>query len=221
VRRRLVDAFAQYDVAARRIRDLPADSPMQQRLQKAVYQQAATFLHLHMLPLKSLPKALKRASPNGVAGANGVVDNSRRQQQQQQQQRPVASARRNGNARALTAAADTDSTSRGSSGSISNSSASLSGTATMMSDSTSSTGTASTSLAAMEAEERNLRERLMVLEEQRFLVTDMLATARAQRRFDEVTALTGNVKELAREIELIDARLAQLDFAGAYQAQKG
>ncbi len=73
----------------------------------------------------------------------------------------------------------------------------------------------------MEAEERSLRERLIVLEEQRFLVTDMLATARARRRFDEVTALTGNVKELAREIELIDARLAQLDFAGAYQAQKG
>ncbi|KAJ5396953.1 Zinc finger FYVE/PHD-type [Penicillium cosmopolitanum] len=65
VRKRLMDSFAKYDVAARRIRDLPTNSPTQQRLQKAIYQQASSFLHLHMLPLKALPKVLKHAPSNG------------------------------------------------------------------------------------------------------------------------------------------------------------
>ena len=65
VRKRLTDAFTQYDVAARRIRDLPAESPTQAKLQKAIYVQATNFLHTHMLPLKSLPKILKHAAPHG------------------------------------------------------------------------------------------------------------------------------------------------------------
>ena len=65
VRKRLIDAFTQYDVAARRIRDLATTSPSQEKLQKAVYSQATTFLHLHMLPLKSLPKIIRHATPNG------------------------------------------------------------------------------------------------------------------------------------------------------------
>ena len=51
VRRRLIDSFSQYDVAARRIRDLPTDSETQKKLQIAVHQQATNFLHLYMLPL--------------------------------------------------------------------------------------------------------------------------------------------------------------------------
>lgn len=51
VRRRLIDSFSQYDVAARRIRDLPTDSETQKKLQTAIHQQATNFLHLHMLPL--------------------------------------------------------------------------------------------------------------------------------------------------------------------------
>lgn len=64
-RKRLMDAFTQYDTAARRIRDLSSISPTQIKLQKAIYQNASQFLHLHMLPLKSLPKVLKHATPNG------------------------------------------------------------------------------------------------------------------------------------------------------------
>ncbi|KAI5296702.1 carboxypeptidase Y-deficient, partial [Ascosphaera atra] len=73
VRKRLMDAFANYDVAARRIRDLPAASQTQAKLQKAVYLQATGFLHVHMLPLKSLPKILKHApgSGSGTASAGG------------------------------------------------------------------------------------------------------------------------------------------------------
>ena len=65
VRKRLTDSFTQYDVAARRIRDLKSDSPTQLKLQKAIYQQASNFLHLNMLPLKALPKLLKHATPHG------------------------------------------------------------------------------------------------------------------------------------------------------------
>ena len=72
VRKRLTDAFTQYDLAARRIRDLPTESPTQARLQKAIYLQATNFLHVHMLPLKSIPMTLKRGTPNGKpANANG------------------------------------------------------------------------------------------------------------------------------------------------------
>ncbi|APA13172.1 hypothetical protein sscle_10g079420 [Sclerotinia sclerotiorum 1980 UF-70] len=64
VRKRLIDSFGKYDQAGRRIRDLPTTSPTQQKIQKAIYQQSSSFLHLHMLPLKSLPKVLKHATPS-------------------------------------------------------------------------------------------------------------------------------------------------------------
>jgi len=41
----------------------------------------------------------------------------------------------------------------------------------------------------------------VVLEEQRFLVREMVANARGARRFEEVGALTKNVEELDKEIE--------------------
>ncbi|KAF7869893.1 hypothetical protein EAF04_004677 [Stromatinia cepivora] len=64
VRKRLIDSFGKYDQAGRRIRDLPTTSPTQQKIQKAIYQQSSSFLHLHMLPLKSLPKVLRHATPS-------------------------------------------------------------------------------------------------------------------------------------------------------------
>ena len=64
-RKRLVDAFGQYNTAARRVRDLPTESPAQKKLQQAIYQQSYNFLQIHMLPLKALPKALKHASAHG------------------------------------------------------------------------------------------------------------------------------------------------------------
>lgn len=59
---------------------------------------------------------------------------------------------------------------------------------------------ASTAVSALETEEKDLRERLVVLEEQRFLVKEMVNNARASRRFEEVNALNKNVEELDREI---------------------
>lgn len=172
-----MDSFAQYDVAARRIRDLPSTSDTQKKLQKAIYQQATSFLHLHMLPLKTLPKVLKHASPHGAI-PNG---------------HPAPNSRSNG-ALAAIKYNDIDAFSQASSGSA---------------------------ISAMEAEEKSLRDRLIVLEEQKFFVGEMIADANKRRKFDEVSALSQNVQDLGREIDQIQGQIGQLDFAGVYGGQIG
>jgi rabenosyn-5 len=164
VRKRLMDGFAQFDVAAKRIRDLPTDSPTQRKLQKAVYQQAYSFLSLHMLPLRSLPKILKHAAPQGRSNGGSAL----------------ASIKYNDR----------------STGSV----------------------VSSSEMSAMESEEKELRERLIVLEEQKFMVSEMVANATKHRRFDEVSSLAQNLEDLNKEIDQINGQLGQLDFAGAYQS---
>jgi len=177
VRKRLIDSFGKYDLLAKRIRDLPSNSPHQLKLQKAIYQQASNFLHLHMLPLKSLPKLLKHASPHGMNG------------------HPQASHPRNGgNALANIKYNDIDSVSQVSS---------------------------SSAVSALEAEEKTLRERLMVLEEQKFFLSEMIVDANKRRKFDEVSSLAVNVEDLSREIDQVNGMLAGLDFAGAYSGGGG
>ena len=61
-----------------------------------------------------------------------------------------------------------------------------------------------------------MRERLIVLEEQKFFVSEMIADANKRRKFDEVGALAQNVDDLSREIDQINSRIAGMDFAGAY-----
>ena len=174
VRKRLMDSFTQYDTAARRIRDLPTNSPTEQKLQKAVYQQASSFLHLHMLPLKTLPKILKHATPHGnrssVQLSNGRPTSA------------LASMRYNNN----------------------------------LENSSQLSSERSSQISALEAEEKQLRERLIVLEEQKFLVQEMVADANKRRKFDEVAALAGNVEEISKEIDGVQNMLAGLDFEGAY-----
>jgi rabenosyn-5 len=172
VRKRLIDSFGKYQLAAKRIRDLPTTSPTQSKLQKAIYQQASNFLHLHMLPLKSLPRSLKHASPHG---ANGNTPHS-------------------GSALASIKYNDIDSASQISS---------------------------SSSVLAMEAEEKELRERLIVLEEQKFMVSEMIVDANKRRKFDEVSSLSMNVQDLSKEIDQVTSTIAQLDFAGAYANGNG
>lgn len=163
VRKRLMDAFAQFDAVAKRIRDLPTESPTQQKLQKAVYQQACSFLSLHMLPLRSLPKMLKHAAPQGRPNLGG----------------PLASIK--------------------------------------LHEQSNGSGISSSEVSAMESEERELRERLIVLEEQKFMVSEMVANATKHRRFDEVSSLAQNLEDLSQEIDQINGQLGQLDFASAYQ----
>ncbi|KAI9371034.1 hypothetical protein BJX61DRAFT_535123 [Aspergillus egyptiacus] len=187
VRKRLTDSFTQYDTAARRIRDLPTNSPTQQRLQKAIYQQASNFLHLHMLPLKSLPKVLKHATPNGrlPSSASSPGSPSSVLTEGHCRQGSALNSIRNGNIPA----------------SISTSSIA---------------SETSSAVSALEAEEKNLRERLIVLEEQKFLVSEMIADANRRRKFDEVSSLAMNMEDLAREIDRINGMLDGLDFEGAY-----
>ncbi len=166
-----MDAFSQYDVAARRIKDLPSVSPTQKLLQKAIYQQSTQFLHLHMLPLKALPKVLKHVSPNGVNG-----------------QRTPSS--RSSSALALIKYNDIDAASQVSS---------------------------SSAVSALEAEEKQLRERVIVLEEQKFFVGEMIADASRRRKFDEVSSLAQNVDDLNLEIDQLNKKIGQLDFAGVYE----
>lgn len=173
-RKRLVDAFGQYNTAARRIRDLSTQSPTQKKLQEAVYQQSYNFLQIHMLPLKALPKILKHASAHGHGPAERSSTNAK----------PVgalASIKYN----------DIDVSSQVSS---------------------------SSAVSALESEEKTLRETLIVLEEQLFLVREQMVDANKRRKFDEVSSLARAVDDLSTEIDRIHGQLGQLDFAGAYGA---
>ncbi|EMC96389.1 hypothetical protein BAUCODRAFT_473141 [Baudoinia panamericana UAMH 10762] len=182
VRKRLTDAFTQYDAAARRIRDLPTESPTQQRLQKAVYQQAYNFLHVHMLPLKSLPKVMRKATTSSPLRSPPLTNGKPKG--------AIASVLTNG-------ATDRPSSSR------------------------TSSSVSSAQITALEAEEKQLRERLIVLEEQKFFVEGMIADANKRRKFDEVAALAQNVEDLSKEVDQIQGQLAGMDFAGAYGAEGG
>ncbi|KAL4992594.1 FYVE zinc finger-domain-containing protein [Aspergillus falconensis] len=187
VRKRLTDSFTQYDTAARRIRDLPTSSPTQQRLQKAIYQQATNFLHLHMLPLKTLPKILKHATPDGSQPSSSSSPGS------------PGSASAGGHRRQNSAL-----------GSI------KSGKVAASISNSSIASETSSAVSALEAEEKALRERLIVLEEQKFFVSEMIADANRRRKFDEVSSLAMNIEDLTREIDRVNGLLDGLDFEGAY-----
>lgn len=186
-----MDAFTQYDTAARRIRDLSSTSPTQIKLQKAIYQNASQFLHLHMLPLKSLPKVLKHATPNGdmTPRHNSVVGMSS----------PLAAPPTTGKPQNALASIRYNHIRNDSSSALSMSSV------------------ASSRVSELEAEEKSLRERLIILEEQKFMVQEMVAEANKRRKFDEVAALAGNIEDLSREIDGIQGMLDNLDFEGAYR----
>lgn len=185
VRQKLMDSFSKYDIAARRIRDMPSDSPTQLKLQKAIYQQSSNFLHLHMLPLKTLPKILKHATPYGSSRLNDAAVSPDRNRTPTPTMRPSASA-----------LASIQYNSQANSSSVLSSN--------------------SSQISALEVEEKSLRERLIVLEEQRFFVQEMMAGASKRRKFDELEALRGNEVDLGREIDGIQGQLAQLDFEGVY-----
>ncbi|KAI0411129.1 FYVE zinc finger protein [Xylaria grammica] len=164
LRKRLTDSFTKYDVAARRIRDLKTDNPSQQRLQKAIYQSASSFLHMHMLPLKNLPRLLKHNSSSSAKSR--LAPNGH-----------VASPLRQGD----------------------------------VLETASQTSEGSTVVSALETEEKELRERLIVLEEQRYMVQKMIGASRGARRFEEVSALTRNVEELDKEIEAAKTQVSGVE----------
>ena len=189
-RKRVMDAFTQYDTAARRIRDMPSTSPTQLKLQKAIYQNATQFLHLHMLPLKSLPKVLKHAMPHGdlTPRNNSLVPGS-----------SLLATPDGGRPQSALASIRYNHVRNDSSSAVSLSSIT------------------SSRISELEAEEKSLRERMIILEEQKFMVQEMIAEVNKRRKFDEVAALAGNVEDLSREIDGIQGMLTNLDFEGAYR----
>ena len=164
-----MDSFTQFDVAARRIRDMPTDSPTQQRLQKAIYQQASQFLHLHMLPLKTLPKILKHATPHGGSHkTNGISS-------------PLALSTANTPSKGPLAAIHRTTHSFDSSSQL-------------------SVTTTTSSISQLEDEDKSLREQLIILEEQQFMLGEMVRDASRRRKFDEVESLRGNLTEIEKEV---------------------
>ena len=170
IRKRLTDAFAKYDLAAKRLRDLKTDSPTQLRLQQSVYAAASSFLHANLIPLKSVPRVLRSNSMQHVhrrlLNGNGSTS--------------TLSPLRNGESAFSSPNKDAEAAETSSNAGASEASAVQS---------------------ELDNEEKEAKERLVVLEEQMFMVQEMLKSARAQRRFEEVSALNRNVEELEGEIE--------------------
>ncbi len=191
LRKRLTDSFTKYDIAARRLRDLKTDSLTQKQLQKAIYAAASSFLHMHMLPLKNLPRMLRHNSSSGSNGSGGSSKARLLLPNGQVSSTTTSSPLRNGMDAVETASQTTT-------------------------DAASSE--ASTAVSALESEERELRERLVVLEEQRYLVQGMISNAHGARRFEEVGALTRNAEELDREIADVRARVGEVEdrWRGVY-----
>ncbi|RGP80144.1 hypothetical protein FLONG3_1678 [Fusarium longipes] len=77
----------------------------------------------------------------------------------------------------------------------------------------------STIVSQLETEEKELRERLVVLEEQRFMVESMIKTAQGSRRFEEVSALSRNVDELDAEITELKSKVGGVEerWEGVYR----
>lgn len=177
IRKRLIDSFSKYGTAAKRLRDLRTDSPTQQRLNEAVYTHASSFLHINMLPLKSLPQMLRnRSTPSSSSS------------------------------RLLT-------TPNHSSSSLRHSELAESETASQ------APSESSTVVSQLETEEKDLRERLVILEEQKFMVEEMIRTATGARRFEEVSALSRNVEELESEIQGLRGKIGDVEvrWEGVYR----
>lgn len=143
-----------------------------------------------MLPLKTLPKILKHATPqpNGTSTPTQAASSPNGQPQRP----PGALASIHFNH--------------------------------MRHDSSSALSTSSVTssrISELEAEEKSLRERLIVLEEQKFMVQEMIADANKRRKFDEVAALAGNVEDLVREIDEVQKMVDGVarGFEGVYAGE--
>lgn len=204
MRKRLVDAFAKYGAAAKRMRDLSAEGrPSQQRLQTAVYTYASGFLHTNMLPLKSLPQLLRSSSSSS----------SRTSRLLSSQHSSTASS--NGH---LLHPSNLRHAEFASSDSDRNASPTARHHHHHPPPSETDDG-ASTVVSQLETEEKDLRERLVILEEQLFMVEQMTGIATKARRFEEVSALSRNREELEGEIAALKSKVGDVEdrWEGVYQ----
>lgn len=68
----------------------------------------------------------------------------------------------------------------------------------------------SSQLSELETEEKELRERLVVLEEQKFMVEEMVRDAQRRRKFEEVASLGRNLEDLSREVDVVRGQLEEV-----------
>lgn len=59
---------------------------------------------------------------------------------------------------------------------------------------------------------RELREQLMVMNEQKFIIQKLISDTKKQRKFDELNPLIENEKELAKVISLLEDQLGEFGF---------
>ncbi|RCI08979.1 hypothetical protein L249_5019 [Ophiocordyceps polyrhachis-furcata BCC 54312] len=186
IRKRLIDSFGKYGAAAKRLRALKAENETQRRLQEAVYAHSSSFLHANMLPLKSLPGMLRHQRSSSISSNNS--NNNRHSNNNN----PLTSS-----SLRHTELVATDDPSPASSPSQ----AGLAGRRPPSDDAT-----------VLESEEKRLKEKMAVLQEQRLLVDDMIRIASSgSRRFDEVTALARNRDELDHEIGRLERSVVDLE----------
>ncbi|PON25842.1 hypothetical protein TGAM01_v205279 [Trichoderma gamsii] len=171
IRKRLIDSFTKYGSAAKRLRDLTANNPTQQRLQLAVYASASTFLHTNMLPLKNLPQLLRHRSTPSTSSSHSHY---------------LPSTNHSASSLRHSELAESENVSQAAS-------------------------ETSTVVSLLETEEKDLRERLAVLEEQKFMVEEMVKSATGSRRFEEVSALSRNMDELNGEIQGLKKKIGDVE----------
>lgn len=208
MRKRLVDAFAKYGAAAKRIRDLPAEGAGQKRLQMAVYTYASGFLHTNMLPLKSLPQLLRSSSSSSSRTSRLLASSQHSSNGSTHLLHPS-------NLRHAEFASDSDSSAKAPRHHL-NGSGNGNGHHPPASDTDDG---ASTVVSQLESEEKELRERLVILEEQLFMVEQMTQVATKRRRFEEVSALSRNREELEGEIATLRGKVGDVEvrWEGVYQ----
>ncbi|CAN6627291.1 vacuolar segregation protein Pep7p [Trichomonascus vanleenenianus] len=162
IRKKLLESFFQYEKVARKVLMYTPQSDGEKRLQQQVYSVAAQFLQDHLLPLKSLPKALKHK--NGSATPPGTSSP------------PSASS--------LPPPPSVESMEL-----IENADDGIS------------------------QEIQNLQNQVVVLEEQKYMVEQMVSDAKSRRKLDEITALEQNLVDLSAEIDSLRMKLGQYDIA--------
>ena len=176
-RKRLLDAFSQYENAAKRILALEAKTQTEKALRRNVYVKAAGFLQMHMLPLKALPKVMEKRKETKKGGVAGMI-------------MEVGSG-------------------------VTSGASSISGVG-INGSASAGAGVGEGGEVEKDAEEKRLKEQLMVLEEQRFLVEGMVGEAKRCRRFEEVGALERSLRELEEEIERVKGEVQDFEEESDY-----
>lgn len=175
-RKKLMDAFVQYDTLAKRIGMCHVESTVEKRLQSRMMSVAEQFLQDTMVPLRAVPKVLKKSigsdlSDNSSINSGGSNNNGNYSYVQFKDLAPDSQQYETPSKQE----SQLDRMSR------------------------------RTRLAA---ETKLYQDQLIVLQEQEYLVRNMMEDAKKSRRFDEVAPLLQSVEELQREISKIESLLA-------------